>query len=503
MRHWPCLHELNSNKDLVLRPADKGSNTVLLSRKQYDDECLRQLVGSIHYEEINEPNTKEIHKLVLDTVWEMNESGNLDEMTFKFLYNPEHKPRMPKFYTLPKIHKIKEHLIGLDPLNPTLDPTIRIPGRPIVAQCGGPTEKAGRFLDYFLVPIVKSEPMYLLDSKELLGILETEQFPEDILILTYDVTSMYSNMPHDELIHSTRQALELHRNKTLTDLVLPPTDSLIKLLEILLTRTEFEYSGRFFRQIIGASMGAVPSPEVCDIRMFLLLKEILDNFEFRDLICLHKKYRDDGLIIFSGTQEQASLFCRIANNAHPLLKFEFSISNENCTFLDLDLWKGDRFKQTGKLDTKTHIKETECFAYLHRSSAHPTPCFKGLIKGELGRYIRNSSSKEDFLAQAEHFKNKLLTRGYKESEFDGCMATLNYEERMHKIQKVRQKIKNRAPPLVASTRYHPNSLKIKEIIQKHWPIIQQNEIGRRLFPLAPIVAYSRGKNLSEMLRMRK
>ena len=133
-------------------------------------------MGGIHYEEIHEPHTNEIHKLVLDIVLELNENGHLDEKTFKFLYNVHDKPRTPIFYTLPKIHKIKDQLVGMDPLNSTFDPLVRIPGRPIVAQCGGPTEKIGRFLDYFLVPIVKTESMYLLDSKELFSTLKTESF---------------------------------------------------------------------------------------------------------------------------------------------------------------------------------------------------------------------------------------------------------------------------------------------------------------------------------------
>ncbi len=353
-RERQAISELNGKKDLVLRPADKGSNIVLLSRKQYNDECLRQLVGNIHYEEIAEPNTKDIHRQVLNIVVEMKEKGLLDEKTFKFLHNPLDKPKTPKFYTLPKIHKIKDHLVDIDPMDPTMNQDVRIPGRPIVAQCGGPTEKVGRFLDYFLVPIVKKEPMYLLDSKELLYILENEIFNRNVLLITYDVGSMYSNMPHDELLNSTRQALQQNANRKLTELVLPPIDYLIKLLEILLTRTEFEYDGRFFRQTIGASMGAVPSPEICDLRMFNLLKEILADFEYRDQILLHKKYRDDGLIIFDGTREEAAQLCTVANSAHPLLKFEFLISEERCTFLDLDLWKGDRFQESGRLDINTH-----------------------------------------------------------------------------------------------------------------------------------------------------
>lgn len=373
-----AITALTSNDDIIIRPADKGSNSVVLSKKQYDDECCRQLIGSIHYEEIPMSSPKDIHDRVLKIVSDLNNNGYLDKQTYKFLYRPAFTPKVAKFYILPKIHKISEHLTDLDPMNPSMDQNIRIPGRPIIAQCDGPTERIGRYLDHFLVPIVQRDPLYLLDSKELVHLLEYRHFTENVLLITYDVTSMYTNMPHEELLSSTKKALEANIYMDF-GIKLPPVSDFIDLLRILITQTEFTYNGRFFRQTVGASMGAIPSPEICDIRMLELLREILPRFPHRHRILLNKKYRDDGLLVFNGTAAEAHTLFDIANSAHPLLKFEFNISDHQCTFLDLDIYKGPRFVESGKLDIKTHTKSTECFAYLLRSSAHPPACFRGFI----------------------------------------------------------------------------------------------------------------------------
>jgi hypothetical protein len=116
--------------------------------------------------------------------------------------------------------------------------------------------------------------------------------------------------------------------------------------------------------------------------MFELLALVENKFKLQHKVILHKKYRDDGITIFKGSAEELLDFFKLANDAHPLLKFTYEISTESVTFLNLDIYKGERFREVGILDLKTHIKDTETFQYLERSSNHPCHCFKGPIKGE-------------------------------------------------------------------------------------------------------------------------
>lgn len=136
-----AITELNQNPEIIIRPADKGSNTVVLSRKQYFDECQRQLDAGIHYEEIEKANCTQTHKEVLNIIREMHSKDILDDQTFKFLHNPEATIKTPKFYLLPKIHKIKEKIMNMDPLDPKMDQNTRVPGRPIIAQWVAPQKE--------------------------------------------------------------------------------------------------------------------------------------------------------------------------------------------------------------------------------------------------------------------------------------------------------------------------------------------------------------------------
>ena len=63
----------------------------------------------------------------------------------------------------------------------------------------------------------------------------------------------------------------------------------------------------------------------------------------------------------------------------------------------------------GTLDTKTYTKKPK---RLHRTSSHPNSVFKGFIKGEIIRHIRNTNSRLELHKLIEAFKTRLLNIGY-------------------------------------------------------------------------------------------
>lgn len=87
---------------------------------------------------------------------------------------------------------------------------------------------------------------------------------------------MYTNMTTTELIQSVAKALTKLKQNDVT-LPIPDIGYVTKLLKILLENNEFEFNGNLYKQILGASMGAVPSPEICDLRLFDILENIIKN----------------------------------------------------------------------------------------------------------------------------------------------------------------------------------------------------------------------------------
>ena len=80
------------------------------------------------------------------------------------------------------------------------------PGRPIVSSCEIPTEKISQFVDYHLRPYVETLPSYVKDTTDFLLKLQSVNNLPDNTLVTLDVMSLYTNVPHSEGTEACRKA---------------------------------------------------------------------------------------------------------------------------------------------------------------------------------------------------------------------------------------------------------------------------------------------------------
>ena len=103
--------------------------------------------------------------------------------------SPPKKVCPARLYLLKKIHK---NPMGI---------------RPIVSSCDSATENISQFIDYWLQPIMKSLPSYLKDTLQLINELKEISVESDTILVTVDVKSLYTYIPHDEGIAACKEAL--------------------------------------------------------------------------------------------------------------------------------------------------------------------------------------------------------------------------------------------------------------------------------------------------------
>ena len=181
---YRSIKSLKNNSDIIMKPADKGSAIVILDKQYYINEGERQLHNNQFYEETETDLTGEVIHRVNLYVNNMLQRGQISQNISNYLTTDI--DRTQQFYLLPKIHK--------DIVNP--------PGRPIVSGSGGPTEKISQFVDHFIGPPVPLSESYIRDSTRMINILKPFNMPPDMLLCTLDITSLYTNIPHDEGIQS-------------------------------------------------------------------------------------------------------------------------------------------------------------------------------------------------------------------------------------------------------------------------------------------------------------
>ena len=492
-----CIRKLRNDPSLCIHKADKSNVTVVQNRSDYTEEGERQLNDGIHYERIDEINTQETIDVIRQTAYKMKENNEIDDITLKFLTNEDKNSKTPKAYFLPKIHKLNKSTLDRCINNAHSNEKIIVPGRPIIAQCSGPLEKVAKFLDYFLLPIVKKQETYLSDTGDFIRQIESTKIETDDILVSYDITSLYTNLKFSEIIDSVKHALE--NDDTVYEIKKPSTDNLINILQIILSNNEFTFNEKCYRQIVGVAMGSNVAPETSDIAIYNHINKIMEKFPYRNKIKFHKRMRDDGCLIYGGPIKEIKELFEMANKSHEFLKFTYETDMKCLKFLDTEIYKGERFSDRKILDIKCHTKISEQFQYLHRKSKHPKNVFKSFIKGEGIRILRNTSSSNEFSKRLALFVNKLTKRGYNEQEVWKTLNTIQHVDRQRKLQ---QKYKNKNKNIMKNmfvTTYHRKAELLQKIMIKFWYIIRKDRITKNIFKTKPRLAFTKSKSIGEMI----
>ena len=108
-----------------------------------------------------------------------------------------------------------------------------------------------------------------------------------------------------------------------------------------------------------------------------------------------RRYIDDILSLWDSDEKDVDQFIKRAKKFHPTVKFTAEISENEITFLDTVVFKGEKLKKECVLNIKTQYKPTETFQYTHFNSCHPPGMKNGFIKGEAMRLLRTNSSKNN------------------------------------------------------------------------------------------------------------
>ena len=117
-------------------------------------------------------------------------------------------------------------------------------------------------------------------------------------------------------------------------------------------------------------------------------------------------------LIWTHSKDEFWEFFEILNSHSQSIKLKADIQSEEINFLDVTLFKGERFKTLGHIDTKVYFKPTDTHQLLHKQSFHPKHTFSGILKSQILRFDRICSSPRDLEATCEILFKSLRDRGY-------------------------------------------------------------------------------------------
>ena len=177
-------------------------------------------------------------------------------------------------------------------------------------------------LDIHLRPLVVKQQSYLRDTTDFVMFIEDLNsqgpLPTGSLLVTADVTALYTNIPHKDGLESCQKALDKRSNQS------PPTRDLIQLLELVLTLNNFTFKDTYYIQVSGTAWGTSSS----------LIRQIIHGWSGERFVglcsvqnTLLKRFIDDiFFFIWTDSEENLMRFKRHLNNFHPTIKFTMDFS---------------------------------------------------------------------------------------------------------------------------------------------------------------------------------
>ena len=286
--------------------------------KHYVTEALKHLSskdakGDDIYQKLPFDYTQKFVREVQQAVDLAVSNNGIDESMGEMLVFNDAKPG--NIYFLPKIHKN---------INPP-------PDRPICNTINSPTKKFIQMGRLTTAAICKETKILSQNDNDLLrkfyDINQRYQFPKKVFLVTRDVKSLYTSIPHKDGLGALKKTLEeenVDENKATADFS-----------KLVLTSNYFKFLGQAYLQKSGIAMGTKMAPTYANLFMRQLEKKMIASFPHKPLV--YFRYIDDIFMIWTEGEDTLNQFLNHCNNFNPSIQFEQTVFNTNVPFLDVNI----------------------------------------------------------------------------------------------------------------------------------------------------------------------
>ncbi len=513
-----ALAGLNGNKKIVVTLTDKNMGVMALPTAKAKEATNAHLLDEkvfagekgvkIPFNTLRDGLAKLAEDVFADTFF--FQDGNASSLDLraingvkKFLRSGGDKGDAGIFYGLPKPHKLtKEQMdAGLVP-----------PVRPIGQAHRMITTPAAILTDRLLQGAMRASPAFIPDSIELIKILGGLRLPREGMLFAADITAMYPNVAtDDEAVKRVVQRVSVSGGAPSRVI---SADGLSRLIKFCLNNHWVRGpSGRVQQQKSGLGTGSPFAPPYSVIWWATYEDAVVADAKAKGNLLLYKRFIDDIFGVWKGDRESLDAFLGQLSSLYSTIKLEgIQVATrgsevDHVNFLDLTIGWEERgtteATESFEVRIRTHQKPLNVYQYLPRHTFHPPWVVLGWVRGEVERYARTCTRKEDFDAMLTVFRDRLAARGYAEGEVNKIFRMVDHGRRSELLEVVRKPAPygdpvldaHRRPlgaepdPLVLVARWSPNWVADTEARHRVKSIMK--EMVNAIFP--------EGKRVREMI----
>ena len=376
-----ALKELKTNPDIIIKPADKNLGITVLSTTIYNELCMKHINENDCYQLLDHNPIELTNKKLITMIHHLHDNRliNMDQHN-ALLPSKEH--RLGIFYGLPKLHKDKLSI------------------RPIISQISHPTRNMSKFLHETLLSTATNASTYIKNSYDLVDSIKNINYNPDLILITCDIVSLYTNIPTKEGIKLTTQAyldFNVHNKERLDAIALET------LLNNTLVNNVFQYNLDFYRQTNGTAMGTIMAPTYANCYLSYKERLVTNNKN----IILFKRYIDDILIIFNNSDNSLKSLLKDLQESYSPLELTMETSNKSAVFLDTTISLNHTEKS---IESSIYYKPIGNTNPIHMESDHPDHMKRNTLTGNALRINRLCTNKleaykERIILQAKYLKH--------------------------------------------------------------------------------------------------
>jgi hypothetical protein len=376
------LDDLKSDKDIIILPADKGRINVVMNTSEYLEKIGILLSDREAYRICEGDPMKTLVGQINRFLNKLKRTGAISNSDWTRMKPTD--STLAQFYGLPKIHKEGNPL------------------RPIVSFNGSPTHGLAKWLFNHLKHLTKLSEYSVSSSKEFLLKLQPHQINPDEIMLSFDVTSLFTSIPKSLAVETMRMLLE---EKYTEKENAPKIGDIIELINFCL-RTYFTNDGIIYEQIKGTPMG---SPLSCLIAE--AVSQRLENTAFSTIQPkFWARYVDDTFVIVKRNYKED--LDKLLDSVFSDINFTVEEELQNkLPFLDVLV----RREEDGTLQTSVYRKATSTLQIVNFNSNHPLVHKKNCVKALFDRVKTHCNTQDSKKIESDYLNNQFRQNSYPKS----------------------------------------------------------------------------------------
>lgn len=235
-------------KNVVYVKADKSNNIVIINKNDYDERVLN-LINECKYKQVNRNPLKKMIREV-DEMRRRIKSVFSDRVCRKLIVS---NPTLPKLYALPKTHKEGKKM------------------RPIVSNVNAPSYKLAKWLVNEFKKLPKLDSLSVKNSFDFVGRIKNLKLNENEVILSFDVSSLFPNIPVDISL------MEIEKYLYGIDLDSDKKSCYLETARLCMKQGFFLFREKIYAVEFGTNMGNPLSPMIAEFFMAAFETKLRDE----------------------------------------------------------------------------------------------------------------------------------------------------------------------------------------------------------------------------------